>query len=208
MNIEFKRRDGIYLAIIGFLVLIILRIVASDSGSHLFGSSDSQSHSGMKNEQMDGPSASGLEMNEYMFAQMMIPHHQQAVDMSALALKKSTNPAVLDLANRIKDAQSAEIIQMQNWLGSEASNSMMSDHSGHSMGGMLTEEEFSKLENSSGVTFDTLFLEGMIVHHEGAIDMSRMIKDTTNQEINLFGINVIDVQSAEIREMKELLENL
>jgi uncharacterized protein (DUF305 family) len=76
------------------------------------------------------------------------------------------------------------------------------------MGGMLTEEEFSKLENSSGVAFDTLFLEGMIVHHEGAIDMSRMLKDTTNQEINLFGINVIDVQSAEIREMKELLENL
>jgi uncharacterized protein (DUF305 family) len=76
------------------------------------------------------------------------------------------------------------------------------------MGGMLTEEEFSKLESSSGVAFDTLFLEGMIVHHEGAIDMSRMIKDTTNQEINLFGINVIDVQSAEIREMKELLENL
>lgn len=208
MNIEFKRRDGIYLAIIGFLVLIILRILASDSGSHLFGSSDSQSHSGMKNEQMDGPNASGLEMNEYMFAQMMIPHHQQAVDMSALALKKSTNPGVLDLANRIKDAQSAEIIQMQNWLGSEASNSMMSGHSGHSMGGMLTEEEFSKLEDSSGVTFDTLFLEGMIVHHEGAIDMSRMIKDSTNQEINLFGINVIDVQSAEIREMKELLDNL
>lgn len=208
MNIEFKRRDGIYLAIIGFLVLIILRILASDSGSHLFGSSDLQSHSGMKNEQMDESIASGLEMNEYMFAQMMIPHHQQAVDMSSLALKKSTNPGVLDLAKRIKDSQSAEIIQMRSWLGSSESNSMMSDHSGHSMGGMLSEEEFSKLENSSGLAFDTLFLEGMIVHHEGAIDMSRMIKDSTNQEINLFGINVIDVQSAEIREMKELLENL
>ena len=76
------------------------------------------------------------------------------------------------------------------------------------MGGMLTEEEFSKLESSSGVTFDKLFLEGMIVHHEGAIDMSKMIKDTPTQEINLFGINVIEVQSAEIREMKEILENL
>ena len=48
----------------------------------------------------------------------------------------------------------------------------------------------------------------MIVHHEGAIDMSKMIKDTPTQEINLFGINVIEVQSAEIREMKEILENL
>lgn len=208
MKIEFKRRDGIYFAVIGFLVLIILGIVASVSGSHLFSSADTQSHSGMKNGQVNGSDASGLEMNEYMFAEMMIPHHQQAVDMSDLALKKSTNPGVLDLAKRIKDSQSAEIIQMQSWLGSSESKSMMSDHSGHSMGGMLTEEEFSKLESSSGVTFDTLFLEGMIVHHEGAIDMSRMIKDTTNQEINLFGINVIEVQSAEIREMKELLENL
>jgi len=85
---------------------------------------------------------------------------------------------------------------------------MMSDHSGHSMGGMLTEEEFSKLESSSGVTFDTLFLEGMIVHHEGAIDMAQMIKDTTTQEVNEFGLNVVEVQSEEIREMKEILESL
>jgi len=201
MKINFGKKDGIYLAIIGFIVLIALRVINSDSGSHMMGDTTSQS---MNNSQ----AASDLQMNEFMFAEMMIPHHQQAVDMSDLALKKSTNPGVLDLAKRIKDSQSAEIIQMQSWLGSSESKSMMSDHSGHSMGGMLTEEEFSKLESSSGVAFDTLFLEGMIVHHEGAIDMSRMIKDTTNQEINLFGINVIDVQSAEIREMKELLENL
>jgi len=85
---------------------------------------------------------------------------------------------------------------------------MMSDHSGHSMGGMLTEEEFSKLESASGAEFDKLFLEGMIAHHEGAIDMSRMIKDTTTKEVNAFGLNVVEVQSAEIREMKEILESL
>jgi len=159
---------------------------------------------GMNNSQ----SASDLEMNESMFAEMMIPHHQQAVDMSDLALEKSTNPKILDLAQRIKSAQSSEIIQMQSWLGGEEANSMMTDHSGHSMGGMLTKEEFSKLESSSGVTFDTLFLEGMIVHHEGAIDMAQMIKDTTTQEVNTFGLNVVEVQSAEIREMKEILESL
>ena len=48
----------------------------------------------------------------------------------------------------------------------------------------------------------------MIAHHEGAIDMSRMIKDTTTKEINAFGVNVVEVQSAEIREMKEILESL
>jgi uncharacterized protein (DUF305 family) len=201
MNINIGKKDGIYLVVIGLIILIALRVVNSDSGSHMMGDSSAK---GMNNSQ----SASDLEMNEYMFAEMMIPHHQQAVDMSDLALKKSTNPKILDLAQRIKSAQSSEIIQMQSWLGDKEANSMMSDHSGHSMGGMLTEEEFSKLESSSGVTFDTLFLEGMIVHHEGAIDMAQMIKDTTTQEVNEFGLNVVEVQSEEIREMKEILESL
>ena len=201
MKIKFGKKDGIYLAVIGLVILVALRVVNSDSGVHMLGHSNAN---GMNNSQ----STSELQMNEFMFAEMMIPHHQQAVDMSDLALKKSTNPSILDLAQRIKDAQSAEIVQMKTWLDGESSNSMMSDHSGHSMGGMLTEEEFSKLESASGVEFDKLFLEGMIVHHEGAIDMSRMIKDTPTEEVNIFGLNVVEVQSAEIREMKEILENL
>lgn len=201
MKINFGKKDGIYLVVIGLIILIALRVINSDSGSHMMGDSNAN---GMNNSQ----SASDLEMNEYMFAEMMIPHHQQAVDMSDLALKKSSNPRILDLAQRIKTAQSSEIIQMQSWLGGKEANSMMTDHSGHSMGGMLTEEEFSKLESSSGVTFDTLFLEGMIAHHEGALDMARMIKDTTSQEVNSFGLNVVEVQSEEIREMNEILESL
>ncbi len=201
MKINFGKKDGIYLVVIGLIILIALRVINSDSGSHMMGDSNAN---GMNNSQ----SASDLEMNEYMFAEMMIPHHQQAVDMSDLALKKSSNPRILDLAQRIKSAQSSEIIQMQSWLGGKEANSMMTDHSGHSMGGMLTEEEFSKLESSFGVTFDSLFLEGMIAHHEGALDMARMIKDTTTQEVNSFGLNVVEVQSEEIREMREILESL
>ncbi len=201
MKINFGKKDGIYLVVIGLIILIALRVINSDSGSHMMGDSNAN---GMNNSQ----SASDLEMNEYMFAEMMIPHHQQAVDMSDLALKKSSNPRILDLAQRIKSAQSSEIIQMQSWLGGKEANSMMTDHSGHSMGGMLTEEEFSKLESSFGVTFDTLFLEGMIAHHEEALDMARMIKDTTTQEVNSFGLNVVEVQSEEIREMREILESL
>lgn len=201
MKINFGKKDGIYLVVIGLIILIALRVINSDSGSHMMGDSNAN---GMNNSQL----ASDLEMNEYMFAEMMIPHHQQAVDMSDLALKKSSNPRILDLAQRIKTAQSSEIIQMQSWLGGKEANSMMTDHSGHSMGGMLTEEEFSKLESSFGVTFDSLFLEGMIAHHEGALDMARMIKDTTTQEVNSFGLNVVEVQSEEIREMREILESL
>ena len=201
MKINIGKKDGIYLVVIGLIILIALRVFNSDSGTHMMGDSSAE---GMNNSQ----SASDLEMNESMFAEMMIPHHQQAVDMSDLALIKSTNPKILDLAQRIKSAQSSEIIQMQSWLGGKEANSMMTDHSGHSMGGMLTDEEFSKLESSSGATFDTLFLEGMIAHHEGAIDMAQMIKETTTQEVNAFGLNVVEVQLAEIREMKDILESL
>lgn len=201
MKINIGKKDGVYFVVIGLIILVSLRIINSDSGSHMMGDSSAK---GMNNSQ----SANDLQTNEYMFAEMMIPHHQQAVAMSDLALKKSTNPRILNLAQRIKSAQSSEIIQMQSWLGGEEANSMMTDHSGHSMGGMLTKEEFAKLESSSGVTFDTLFLEGMIIHHEGAIDMAQMIRDTTTQKVNTFGLNVVEVQSAEIREMKEILESL
>ena len=85
MNINIGKKDGIYLVVIGLIILIALRVINSDSGSHMMGDSNAN---GMNNSQ----SASDLEMNEYMFAEMMIPHHQQAVDISDLALKKSSNP--------------------------------------------------------------------------------------------------------------------
>ena len=96
MKIKFGKKDGIYLAVIGLVVLVGLRVVNSDSGSHMLGHS---SANGMNNSQ----STSELQMNEFMFAEMMIPHHQQAIDISNLALKKSTNPGILDLAKKIKD---------------------------------------------------------------------------------------------------------
>jgi uncharacterized protein (DUF305 family) len=207
LNIEFKKRDGFYLIIIGILLLVLLRVFAFNSGDHMTNRFDQRGEGqmGMGNGQNNSSNLSG---NEYMFAEMMIPHHQQAVDMSVMALATSTNAKVLDLAKRIKDAQSAEIIQMKSWLGPNDSNQMMGDHMGHSMGGMMSEEDMAILKSSTGTTFDKLFLEGMIIHHEGALQMVTMINGTTNQEVNTFGLNVIKVQTAEIAEMKEILASL
>lgn len=207
MNIEFKKRDGIYLVIIGILLLVLLRVFAFNSGDHMNNSFDQRGEGqmGMGNGQNN---ASDLSGNEYMFAEMMIPHHQQAVDMSEMALVTSKNAKILDLAKRIKDAQSAEIIQMQSWLGTDDSNQMMGDHMGHNMGGMMSDEDMAALKSSTGTTFDKLFLEGMIIHHEGALQMVTMIDDTNNQEVNTFGLNVIKVQTEEIAEMKEILASL
>ena len=130
---------------------------------------------------------------------MMIPHHEQAIEMSDLALKNSTNPEVLALAQEIKDAQAPEIEQMKSWGASSMA------HMGHMMDGMLSDEEMSALAAASGSEFDRLFLEGMIKHHEGAIDMAEMVIDSKNAEVAALANAIIEAQRAEIATMKELL---
>jgi len=139
-----------------------------------------------------------------MFASMMIPHHSQAVTMSELALANTTNPEVLALATAIRDAQGPEITQMQSWLDQ---SDYSGTHAGHmDMGGMLSDEEIAKLAIAKGAAFDRLFLEGMIAHHEGAIEMAEMIKDSTNSEVKKLFNNIVSSQSAEIEAMKALLK--
>lgn len=143
-------------------------------------------------------------MNDQMFAAMMIPHHQQAIDMSDLAFTRSSNPDVIALATQIKAEQAPEIKEMKTWL--EGAPHM--SHSGMTMGGMLSQSEIDQLKLAKGVEFDRLFLQGMIAHHEGAIEMAQDILDSKNPKVRQFGTNVIKVQSAEIAKMKDLLTNL
>ena len=142
--------------------------------------------------------------DELMFASMMIPHHSQAVTMSELALANTTNPEILFLATAIRDAQAPEIEQMQSWL--DASNYSESHAHHMDMGGMLSDEELAELSAATGSTFDRLFLKGMIAHHEGAIDMLSMIKNSTNSEVKTLYDVILTGQSAEIEAMKALLK--
>ena len=144
--------------------------------------------------------------DDVMFAQMMIPHHEQAIVMSDLALKISANPEILALASAIRGAQAPEIEQMKSWIDGDDSDS----HAGHgmSMDGMLSESEIETLRNSNGAAFDRLFLEGMIGHHEGAIEMVEIIDGSKNSEVKELAANIVSSQSAEITAMKELLTRL
>ena len=137
---------------------------------------------------------------DLMFAEMMIPHHEQAIEMSDIALAKSQNSEVLALATQIKNAQAPEIDQMKSWGGTS-----MGSHAGHMMDGMLTDEEMQALSAAMGKEFDRLFLEGMIKHHEGAIDMAEMVVQSTNQEVSTLANAIITAQKEEIVRMKELL---
>lgn len=138
---------------------------------------------------------------DQMFAAMMIPHHEQAIEMSDLALAKSSDPRILELARKIKAEQAPEIKEMKTW----GENLDHMSHSGMTMGGMLSQTEIDALRQASGAEFDRLFLKGMIAHHEGAIEMAQGVLESKNSHVRDFASNIIKVQAEEIAEMKSLL---
>jgi uncharacterized protein (DUF305 family) len=197
MQINIDKKTGTLLGVIVVLVLALVFFFAGNTNM-------SMNHDGHGSMMSDEEATGAYSDDELMFASMMIPHHSQAVTMSELALANSTNPDVLALATAIRDAQGPEITQMQSWL--DESN-YSGTHAGHmDMGGMLSDEEIAKLAIAKGAAFDRLFLEGMIAHHEGAIEMAEMIKDSTNSEVKKLFNNIVSSQSAEIEAMKALLK--
>jgi uncharacterized protein (DUF305 family) len=144
---------------------------------------------------------------DIMFLQMMIPHHQQAIDISNIALKTSKDTELLTLAKTIIKAQTSEIVQMKSWL-KNAGATMDMGHSMTGMGGMLDDAELSTLSAATGKVFDSLWLKGMIGHHDGAIHMTQMIEDASNSEIKAFGENVVKDQSAQIVQMQAMLKRI
>lgn len=191
MKIEVTKKNGL-IAVLAAAVLVLL-------GMQFAGDHDGMSHMG------NGSSnKSDFSSNDIMFAQMMIPHHQQAVEMSDLALSISTNEDVLALARQIKAAQAPEITQMQAWLSAAGASTVMEHNMG--MDGMLSDEEIATLADATGSEFDKLFLSGMIAHHQGALDMVTMIEESDNDEARQLASDIKVSQSAEIEAMKALLK--
>ncbi|NOJ60924.1 DUF305 domain-containing protein [Arthrobacter sp. 260] len=154
---------------------------------------------------------------DVMFAQMMIPHHQQAVEMSDMMLAKDdVSPDVLDLATQIKDAQGPEIETMTSWL--EAWDEPVEPEGGmegHDMGsmggmdGMMDDDQMADLESAEGDDAARMFLESMTEHHNGAVDMAQEeIDNGENPEAIALAETIVETQQAEIQEMEELLAEL
>lgn len=149
-----------------------------------------------------------------MFAQMMIVHHEGAIEMADLAVERAENPDVRALAERISAAQGPEIEQMTSWLetwGEETSpmGHEGMDHGGMDMEGMSQEEAMAELESLSGTEFDRRFLELMVAHHRGAVDMAQTeLDDGENPQALELAQKIIDDQQAEITEMEGLLQGL
>ena len=148
-----------------------------------------------------------------MFAQMMIVHHEGAIEMADLAVEKADSEEVRSLAERISAAQGPEIEKMTSWLeawGEETSPTggmEGMDHGGMDMEGMSQEEAMAELESLSGTEFDQRFLELMIAHHRGAVDMAQDGLDGgENPQALELAQKIIDDQEREIAEMEQLLE--
>ena len=193
MAITVDKKTGILVGIIAALALGVVFLLAVNSG----GAMDHSGHGSSSKE-----SSSKYSADEIMFAQMMIPHHEQAVTMSELAFTNTTNPEILALAIDIRDAQAPEISQMRSWIGNKTGHD--ADSHNMTMGGMLTDEDLETLASLKGEAFDQFFLTSMIAHHEGALDMVEMIKDSTKSEVSTLAANIVKSQSAEIEAMKAL----
>ncbi|KWX01179.1 Uncharacterized protein LI90_2207 [Carbonactinospora thermoautotrophica] len=152
------------------------------------------------------------------FAQQMIPHHQQAVDMAELAETHAQDAEVKKLAAKIQAAQAPEIEMMSGWLrawGKPVPTAMpsvghgghqMPSMGGHQMPGMMTQQEMDQLMAARGAEFDRMFLQMMIKHHEGAVEMARTEQaQGVNPEAKKLAGQIAASQTAEIAEMRELL---
>ena len=198
MQINIDKKSGTFIAIIAVLLLVIA-FMSFGNGRGDHGSRDDMGmhHDDDKNSMLNG--------SDQMFLQMMIPHHEQAVEMSDMALAKSKNPEILKLAQQIKDEQSSEIISMKSWLEGAGMSEHMGHDMDHGMGGMLTPEDMQTLKAATSKEFDKLFLTSMIAHHEGALHMVMMIKDSEDPKIRTLYENIVKTQSAELELMKTLL---
>lgn len=145
------------------------------------------------------------------FAQGMIAHHEQAIEMAEMALDPSVGarPEVVDLATRIRAAQDPEIDQMTAWLEGWGASIVMDTSDGHdmsSMAGMMSVEQMDALSQATGADFDRMWLEMMIEHHEGAIVMAEeAAANGTDAGVLALAAEIVATQQAEIDEMRALL---
>jgi uncharacterized protein (DUF305 family) len=186
------------------LLFSLILFTAACGSSHNMDSMD-------KSESETASYGSSADFNDedVHFLQMMIPHHEQAIEMSDIALDPTigASDAVKGLATQIKGAQDPEITQMNQWLTDLGKTEMDSsmDMTGE-MDGMLTADQLMNLGTLRGAEFDNAWIKAMIGHHEGAIEMATVvIADGSNSQVRVLAEAIIIGQQKEIGTLKALL---
>jgi uncharacterized protein (DUF305 family) len=207
-----SRLTRIAAVLVAFFAALLL---ASCSGS----GSGSQEHTGAHPTEESAGTAQppGFNADDHAFATNMIPHHQQAIELSALAPERSTDPELIALAAKISAEQEPEIKALRVFLvqwdenpDDDASQDEPGhgEHGGHgAMAGMVDDATMTRLQSLRGTEFDTLWLQSMISHHQGAIEMAKAeVANGQNEDVKRMAQTMIDAQQAEITQMKQMLE--
>ncbi|MFD8231652.1 DUF305 domain-containing protein [Streptomyces sp. NPDC059696] len=146
------------------------------------------------------------------FAQMMIPHHEQALEMAKLADGRASDAEIKDLAGKIEQAQDPEIKTMKSWLTSWNKPTAMESMPGMdhgSMNGMMSDADMKELQAMKGKEFDKMFAEMMIDHHNGAIAMAKdEQKNGKNADTKKMAGDIVKGQSAEVEQLQSILDRL
>lgn len=162
-----------------------------------------------------GAKAGDFNDADVTFAQMMIPHHEQALEMAELADGRASDAEIKDLAGKIEQAQDPEIKTMKGWLESwnkpTAMESMpgMDHGNGHGGDGMMSDADMEELKAMKGTEFDKMFAEMMIEHHNGAIASAKdEQKSGKNADAKKMAGDIVTSQSAEVKQLQGILDRL
>jgi uncharacterized protein (DUF305 family) len=198
-------------------LVVAARVVRAAGGGHDSATGSTTTAQAASGTPTTAPPSGGAVHNsiDVAFAQGMIPHHAQAVEMSELAATNTSDPEVQALATEIIAAQGPEIALMTEWLtawGAEvpdpgaSMDENMELAGGMMMSGMISDADLDRLRSARDAEFDRLYLELMIQHHEGAIEMAQQELDGGDSpEATALAQRIIDTQQAEITRMEQLL---
>jgi uncharacterized protein (DUF305 family) len=184
----------------------MLAVAAGCGGGN--GGTDHSNMPGMGSSTSSDSGTKGHNSADVMFAQMMIPHHRQAIEMADLAPSRAASQKIKDIAKQIADGQSPEITTMSGWLkswgekvpaaGSKAGGMNMDD-------GMMSEKDMATLKAARGAKFDAMFAQMMIAHHNGAISMARDEQaNGKDPDAKKLAATIVKAQTAEISTLRGL----
>ncbi|MFF0021672.1 DUF305 domain-containing protein [Streptomyces sp. NPDC005496] len=176
------------------------------------GGSGGTAHGGHDGSASASARAGSFNDADVAFAQMMIPHHEQALEMARLAPDRASDPEVKKLATKIEKAQAPEIRTMKGWLTSWNEPTSMESMPGMDHGGgdgMMSGTDMARLKGMKGAEFDEMFTEMMIDHHNGAIGMAEdEQKKGENADAVKTAGDIVTSQSAEVEQLKGILGRL
>ncbi|MFF7643889.1 DUF305 domain-containing protein [Streptomyces canus] len=207
-----RRKPARRIAAVGVVAAGAVLLSACSSNSDGMGGMSGMDHGSSKSSATATATAKATDYNDkdVTFAQSMIPHHQQAVEMAKLADSRASDSEIKGLAAKIEKAQAPEIKTMTGWLQSWGKPTVMGDMTGMSMGdGMMSDKDMKSLKAMKGTAFDKMFAQMMIDHHNGAISMAKTEqKSGQNADAKKMADDIVTGQSAEVKQLQTILDRL